>query len=68
MQVRSKCTYLKLCGSINDASWEDEDRIVQGENRSIKRREVSRKIEERIQHEILLIFPLQVLSNPNSHT
>lgn len=69
--MRSGCTYLKLCGSINDASWEDEERIVQGVNRSMKRREVSRETEERIQHGILVIFlligPLQVLSSPKSH-
>lgn len=41
--AQSRCTYLKLCGSINDASWDDEYRIVQGENRSTRRREVSRE-------------------------
>ncbi len=30
MPVKSSCTYLKLCGSINDALWDDEYRIVTG--------------------------------------
>lgn len=25
---KGRCTYLKLCGSINDALWDDEYRIV----------------------------------------
>lgn len=43
MPVKSRCTHLKLCGSINDASWDDEYRIVQGENRSMKSREAEQR-------------------------
>lgn len=37
---KNRDTYLKLRGSINDASWEDKYRTVHGENRSIQERQV----------------------------
>lgn len=45
MSVKSSCTYLELCGSISDALWEDEYRIVSGDNRGRKRSRVGSEIE-----------------------
>lgn len=60
--VKSRCTYLKLCGSINDAPWDDEHRIVTGweqkyEEEGSEQREADRG-KERMWHEVLVIFPL----------